>query len=175
MMTAGELWRRIWYAVNRERASAELEEEMRLHRELRAERLRAGGAADPTTDARRRFGNATVLAERSRDAWGLQWIEHAAADARFALRRLKHRPAFALSTIAVLALGIGATTAVFSAVDAALIRPLPFLRPSELVTLNNVRIPSSSQSRRTPGDPHSVDVEMVASMTDLSPHSRPEG
>jgi predicted permease len=169
MMSFGEIARRLWFFVNRDRLAAELEEEMRLHRELRAEQLVTRGVSptDARADARKRFGNVGTIEEESHDAWGLRWIEHAASDARFAIRRLRRRPAFAASTIAVIALGIGATTAVFSAVDAALIRPLPFLRPSELVSLTSVRVPSAGQYRSAQDGPHSVTVPTVASMPDL--------
>jgi predicted permease len=169
MKSIGEVARRLWFFLNRDRVAAELEEEMRLHRELRAEKLVERGAAptDAEAEARKRFGNVSTIEEQSHDAWGLRWVEHAMADARFAMRRLRHRPAFAFSTIAVIALGIGATTAVFSAVDAALLRPLPFLRPSELVTLPSVRIPSSTQASRAPGDPHSVELTELDSMPEI--------
>ncbi|HET9424285.1 MAG TPA: ABC transporter permease [Gemmatimonadaceae bacterium] len=174
-MTPGELLRRIRYLLLRDRYTAELEEEMRLHRELRAARLEGGGL-DPSAAryaARRRFGNATHHQERSRDMWGLQWMENAAADLRFAVRRLRSRPAFAISTILVTALGIGATTAVFSAVDAAILRPLPFHEPHELVTLTSVDIPMdlSEFTRRGGGEDggvlRSVDVRDVSAMRDV--------
>jgi putative ABC transport system permease protein len=169
MKSLGEIARRLWFLLNRDRVAAELEEEMRLHRDLRAAKLADAGASvsDAAAEARMRFGNVGAIEEQSHDAWGLRWVEHAVSDARFALRRLRHRPAFAFSTIAVIALGIGATTAVFSAVDAALIRPLPFLRPSELVSLTSVRIPSATEASRAPGDPHSVEITALDSMPDL--------
>ena len=169
MKSLGELARRLWFLLHRDRVAAELEEEMRLHRELRAEKLAEAGhsTSDAEAEARRRFGNVGVIEEKSHDSWGLRWMEHAMSDARFGLRRLRNRPAFAFSTIAVIALGIGATTAVFSAVDAALIRPLPFLRPSELVTLPSVRIPSASEAARAPGDPHSVEITTLDSFPEL--------
>jgi putative ABC transport system permease protein len=143
MMTPLEAARRLLYLLRRDHYTAELEEEMRLHRQLRAERLQGGGMSPDGARyaAKRRFGNGTHIQERSRDMWGFDWVEQAAADLRFAVRRLRNRPAFSLSTIAVTALGIGATTAVFSAVDAAILRPLPFLRPGELVTLTRVQVP----------------------------------
>ena len=98
--------------------------------------------------------------------WGLSWFEHAAADVRFAVRRLRHRPGFSVATIAVAALGIGATTAVFSAVDAALLRPLPFARSSELVTLIDVNIPFD-QSDHFPAGQHVLDINDAAAMHDV--------
>jgi predicted permease len=148
-MNPGELLRRLEYLLRRDRYTRELAEEMRLHRELRAERLQGGGLAPDAARyaAARRFGNTTHHQERSRDMWGLEWMESTMEDVRFAVRRLRSRPAFAISTILVAALGIGATTAVFSAVDAAILRPLPFLRPHELVTLTRLSVPFSEAPR----------------------------
>lgn len=138
-----EMMRRVRYLVFRGRYSADLEEEMRLHIALREAKLVERGAApvDAHDTALRRFGNRTNLRARSRDIWGLNWLDDAFADIRFAFRRLRARPGFALATILVAALGIGATTAVFSAIDAALIRPLPFAHPHELVTLRLISVP----------------------------------
>jgi predicted permease len=96
--------------------------------------------------------------------WGMTWLEHAAADLRFAIRRLVHRPGFSLSALTVTALGIGATTAVFTAVDAAMLRPLPFLRPAELVTLTNVNIPFGEE--RDESD-RTVGIDQVLKMPEL--------
>jgi predicted permease len=141
--TLAELWRRLRLLLSRDRYAAELEEEMRLHLELREARLREQGASSAAArfGARRRFGNRANLQQRSRDMWGLDWLDTIGADVRFAVRRLRRRPGFAFSAIAVAALGIGASTAVFSAIDAALIRPLPFARPQELVTLPHLTLP----------------------------------
>ena len=148
-MSIGELLRRLQYLLLRNKYLSDLEDEMRLHRELRAERLQGGGLApdEARYAARRKFGNTTYHQEQSRDMWGLEWLESVMDDFRFAVRRLRSRPAFAISTIAVAALGIGATTAVFSAVDAAILRPLPFLRPHELVTLTRVNVPFAEEQK----------------------------
>jgi predicted permease len=172
---AGELFRRLRYLVLHDRYRRELEEEMRLHRELRAERLQGGGLSPLSARfaAQRKFGNTTHLQERSRDMWGTQWFENAADDVGFAVRRLRSRPGFAISTIVVAALGIGATTAVFSAVDAAILRPLPFHAPNELVTLPNVNIPFDRTEFKTPGRSEEdtryrlLDVADIAAMHDL--------
>src|SRR5262249_2365870 len=116
------------------------------------------------TEARKRFGNVATIEEQSHDSWGLRWVEHAISDARFAVRRLRNRPAFTFSAIAVIALGIGAATAVFSAVDAALIRPLPFLRPWGPSPGRGVPLRPSPHRGLAPGEPHSVAVSMLDSM-----------
>ena len=164
-----ELARRIAYLIRRDRYASDLDEEMRLHLELREERLREQGHAPDAARyaARRRFGNRAHLQQRSRDMWGLNWLDDAATDVRFALRRLRHRLGFALATIVVAALGIGATTAVFSAIDAALLRPLPFARPAELVTLTNVSIPFDPGGQRLPEGRHFANLNDAAAMRDV--------
>src|SRR5437867_3198381 len=131
--------RRLWYFLRRDRLARELEEEMRLHVELRAASLEQQGltADEARLAAHRRFGHHLSIEERSREAWGLERLHQLSQDLRFAARRLRLRPGFSVPIIAILALGVGATTAVFSAVDAAFLRPLPFVRPNELVTLTD--------------------------------------
>ncbi len=169
MTSIGELVRRVWRLVRRDRYTAELEEEMRLHLELREARLREHGATeeDARAGARRRFGRTVAIEERSRDEWGFSWIADAAADFRFAARRLRLRPGFSAATIIVAALGIGATTAVFSAVDAALIRPLPFADPSRLVVLPDVTMPYDFGEPPTHSAIHWVDMHDIAAQHDV--------
>lgn len=141
---------------------------MRLHLELRADALEQRGMTrgDARLAARRRFGRTIDIQERSRDVWGLEWLDRMRQDLRYGARRLGARPGFSLPIIAILALGIGATTAVFSAVDAALFRPLPFTRPGELVTLGSVAIPFIDEAdERFP-----LDVEDVGAMRDVFSH-----
>ena len=168
-MTPGEALRRLKYLVLRDRYTRELEEEMHLHRQLRAERLQGGGLAPAAARyaAQRKFGNTTHHQERSRDMWGFDWLDSTVGDLRFAYRRLRARPAFAISTILVAALGIGATTAVFSAVDAALLRPLPFHRPSEIVRLTDVDVPFSMAMNNRANPRRMLDMYDIDSMPSL--------
>ena len=87
--------RRVWYLLRREQVASDLDEEMRLHRELRAERLRSNGmeARDAGLEARRQFGNVTHMTEESRAMWGFARIDQLSQDFRFAARRLRQRPA----------------------------------------------------------------------------------
>uniref|UniRef100_Q022A5 Permease n=1 Tax=Solibacter usitatus (strain Ellin6076) TaxID=234267 RepID=Q022A5_SOLUE len=125
--------RKLLFLFRRERFDGELEEEMRLHLALRAERLR--NQLDGEYAARRRFGNPTRLIEASRDVWTWRWLEDALQDLRFATRLFGRRPGFAAIAAITLALGIGTTAAVFSVVDAVLLRPLPYRQPDRLVAI----------------------------------------
>jgi predicted permease len=106
------------------------------------------------------------LVEVSRDAWGFGTADAFWQDVRYAARRLRQRPGFTASVVGILALGIGATTAMFSAVDAAMLRPLPFLRPGELVTLNRINIPFDPGGGRV-DDEQSFDITQPMSMRDV--------
>ena len=101
-----EYWRRLKFLCRRTQFERDLEEEMRLHVHLRAERL---GDLD---EARRRFGNTTLLREQSRDQWTFRWLDNRVRDFIYAVRTLRKRPGFSLAAIGTLALGLGLNTAI---------------------------------------------------------------
>jgi predicted permease len=116
----------------------DLSEEIEQHLGEKVEVLVAGGIRREEAEyqARREFGNVTRIEERSREAWMWPMVESIAADARFAIRQLRKNSGFAITAILTLALGIGATTAIFSLVNAVLLRPLPFPGQDRLVWMS---------------------------------------
>jgi len=131
----------------RRKIDRDVADEIASHIEERAAELAAQGMApaDALLAARRQFGNATLTAEQSRAVWRWAPFEELLANLRYAVRQLRRAPAFATAGIATLALGIGANTAVFSVVNAVVLRPLPFPEPGRLVSV---------ASRNTRGIPH---------------------
>ncbi len=126
-----------WDWRRRKPSAGQLDSELQFHLE---EAVRAKIAAGlPEAEARRQtaleFGGRVQIAEEMRDVYRLAWLEGAARNLKSGLRLARKSPAFSAAVIVTLALGIGANTAVFSAVDAVLLRPLPFPQSSELVML----------------------------------------
>jgi len=127
--------RRILAFFRRNRLDDDLAEEIRLHLELRRQALIDDGMppADAEREARRQFGNVTAIRERSRAQWGGTSIDVLVHDVRYGLRLIRKSPAFSAVAIASLAIGIGASTVLFSVVNAVLFRPLHAANARELV------------------------------------------
>lgn len=119
----GELFRRIQYFINRRQMEAELEREMEIHREMAAQVGRSN------------FGSKLRMIEASREAWGWTWIDRLFQDLRYATRTLARSPAFTLTAVAVLAIGIGVNVAAFALFNMVALEALPVRDPGSLVRL----------------------------------------
>jgi putative ABC transport system permease protein len=118
----------------------EIHEEVESHLAMRAELSRAAGMSpeEARSGARRQFGNAALIEEDVRRVRGLPWLESLGQDARYALRGFRRSPVFTAAAALTIALGIGASTAVFSLVDRILFRPLPYPQAERLVSIGMV-------------------------------------
>lgn len=137
MDSIARFFKKLGMFFRREKFSGDLEEEMAFHREQKEQELRAEGMAPAAAhhEAIRQFGNTTKLKEQSHLTIGF-WFETALQDFLFALRQLRRSLGFTCTAILMLALGIGASVALFAFVDAALIKPLPYQDPNRLADVN---------------------------------------
>jgi macrolide transport system ATP-binding/permease protein len=131
-------FRKLTWLVRRPIREADLQEELQFHLEEEAESQIARGrsAADARLAARRELGNLTRVQEETRAAWSWTLVEHLRQDIRYTLRTMAANKAFSALAVLSLALGIGANTAIFSFMDAILLRSLPAAHPESLVTLS---------------------------------------
>ena len=119
-------WSRLIRTLHPERHEQDVEEELRYHLAMKEQ------DGWDSRAARVRFGNASRLKEETRAQGALTWLESLARDVRYGLRQLRKNPTLSFVVIVSLALGIGANSAIFSLVDAALLKPLPVKNPREL-------------------------------------------
>jgi predicted permease len=128
--------RRFWRTLfRRSRVDAGISEEIQSHLAMRTDLERQAGLSDAEAQAaaRRKFGNATLILEDTRQFHLVPFLESILRDLSHALRQLRRNPSFSITVLFILALGIGASTAVFIVVDGVLFRPAPYADPGRIV------------------------------------------
>jgi predicted permease len=128
-------WSRLF---RRNRMEEQLEKELRFHLDQHESDLIARGrsAAQAKREARMALGGPEQVKQHCREARGTRWAEELLQDTRYALRTFRQKPGFAAVTVLITALGIGATTVMFTLINSVLLRPLPYSEPARLVVLH---------------------------------------
>ena len=122
------------------RRKEELDEELRAHLQMAvADRVERGETADEARqNAMREMGNLPLIEDVTRAMWGGMGLERVLQDVRYALRQIRRAPGFAITVVTTLALGLGATVAMYTVVDRVLLRPMPYQDSGELVKITEV-------------------------------------
>ncbi len=151
---------RSWQHRNRE---VELKREIEAHLELEAREQQASGVPPEEAHyaARRAFGNTALVQEDVRGVWNAIWLERFARDVKYAARSLRKSPGFAAVAILTLALGIGANSAIFSAINALMLQPLPFTAADQLVRIYSIQ-KGLFNTFANPDGPSALDVRDFA-------------
>jgi predicted permease len=127
-----------WWQIGKR--NADLERELQSDLTLEEEEQRENGLSSQEAHyaARRAFGNTTLIREQTHETWGCAGFERLCQDIRYAIRQLGRSPGFTVVTVLTLALGIGATTAIFTLVYDVMLRPLPFAESDRLVNMEEI-------------------------------------
>ena len=127
-------WHRLW---RRKQMDAQLAKELRFHLDTRIDELMERGLTreEAFREAHLEFGGRQQITEDCRDARGTRWFGDILQDLRYALRVLWHKPGFSIVAVTTLALGIGATTIMFTVINGVLLKPLSYLTPERIVVL----------------------------------------
>lgn len=131
------LLRRIWFIAAGRRQELDLTDELAFHRELKAEELREQGVseADIAAATQRAMGNDLAERQRARDVWFWPWLQDISQDVRFGARMLAKDRRFTAAAVLALGLGIGLNNSVFTIVNTAMFKELPFVEPTRLIDL----------------------------------------
>lgn len=132
------VWQRILWWLRRDREEREIEEELRAHIVIETGQLLEAGDNPEEAEfaARRAFGNRVRIAEEMRDVWRPVWLDQLRQDMRYAFVTLTRNPGYAIGAIVSLGLGIGAATAVFSAVEGLVLNPYPYSGADRIVVMS---------------------------------------
>jgi hypothetical protein len=153
-------------AAFRERRDREkdLDRELKAHLDLEAEEQQERGVSpeEARYAARRAFGNTTLVQEDVHAIWNLGWLERFERDVKYAARSLRKNPVFTLVAVLTLALAIGANTAIFSAIDALMLRPLPFSAADQLVRIYSTKNGIPIRGTSAAGGPSVLDMRDFA-------------
>ncbi len=154
----------------RDATADEIHEELLFHLEMRTDEYARNGLDMRTARqaAVRRFGNVALIQDRGYDVRGGGVMETILQDLKYALRQVRQQPSFSILAVLTLALGIGISTALFSVIDAALLRPLPYPHPEELVT---IEVEETSEGKPSRYDPSMADIRTWRSLTTIVSHA----
>jgi predicted permease len=136
----------------RDVVAQEIREEMQFHLVMRADEYRRRGLTDENArrTASRCFGNVTLMQERGYDVRGGGVMETVLQDVRYGVRLLARHPGFSLVAVLTLGLGVGLCTTLFSVIDAVVLRPMPYPRPEQMVSLTIETGPPEHRERTAP-------------------------
>ena len=142
-------FRRLRSRIRYRHFDADLLEEIETHRALAQDALEAGGSSreDARREASRVLGNVTLIREDARRVWIAGWLEDLLQDARYAIGAARRRPAFGIGVIAILALGLGLVTVVFSVAYATFLRPRQVPEADSVVIIRSQPATSQLDSR----------------------------
>jgi putative ABC transport system permease protein len=147
----------------RRRRESELDRELEAHLELETQEQEESGLRpdEARFAARRAFGNKAIVREDVRAVWTALWLESLARDVKYSARSLRKSPGFTVVAVLTLALGIGANTAIFSAINALMLQPLPFTAAEQLVRIYSIQ-KGMFNTFANPDGPSALDVRDFA-------------